>query len=217
VSRRPWEAFFEEAVRAALQPDASVLDVGAGLRASPDRGNRLDPRRAWIGPLLERVCYHVLDPVDTYRPSVVGDVQALPFRPATFDAIVCLAVLEHVPRPWDGVREMRRTLKAGGLLFLYVPFLVPYHAEPGYYADYWRFTDAGLSTLLIGMDQVRIEPVRGPAETLAHMLPGGRSRRLFTRIGAELDRVRAASGRQASGFFTTARKCAPAGGRARSS
>jgi SAM-dependent methyltransferase len=211
VTQTPWDRFFERAVRDALQPATRVLDVGAGLRADPHRGNRLDPRRAWIQPLLQRVRCDVIDPVDTYRPSLVGDVQALPFKADSYDAVICLAVLEHVPRPWEGVREMRRVLQAGGLLFLYVPFLIPYHAEPGYYSDYWRFTNEGLKTLLSDFDDIRMEPVRGPAETLAHMLPAGFTLRLLPSIGRQIDRLRRASGRQTSGFFTTARKPSPAG------
>lgn len=202
----PWDIFFENAAKAALVPDTRVLDIGAGLRADPSRGNRVDPKRAWIKPLLERVRYDVLDPVDTYKPDIVGDLQAMPVDDAFYDSVICLAVLEHVPRPWDGVKEMLRVLKPGGFLFLYVPFLAPYHAEPGYYSDFWRFTDEGIKTLLYEFDEVRLVPVRGPVETLAHLLPRPIHNAFFLRLGRRFDSIRKASGKQASGFYVTARK-----------
>lgn len=187
-------------------PGAHVLDIGAGLRVDASRGNRVDPKRAWIKPLLEKVTYKVLDPVDTYKPDIVGDLQAMPVEDEMYDAIICLAVLEHVPRPWDGVKEMLRVLKPGGFLFLYVPFLTPYHAEQGYYSDFWRFTDEGIKTLLFDFDDVKLVPVRGPVETLAHLLPRPIHNSFFLWLGRKLDSLRKASGKQASGFYVTARK-----------
>ncbi len=206
MSKAAWDIFFDDAVRKLLTPGWRVLDIGAGLRADTKRGNRVDPRRVWIRPLLEHVNYQVLDPVDTYHPDVVGDVQAMPIDDATYDAAACLAVLEHVPRPWDAVKELKRVLKPGGFLFLYVPFLAPYHAEPGYYQDYWRLTDEGLRHLLYEFDEVKVQPVRGPVETLAHLLPRPIHNAFFLWIGRQLDRVRPSSGKQASGFYVTARK-----------
>lgn len=201
-----WESFFEKAVRESLQSGTRVLDIGAGLRADDTRGNRVDKKRAWIKPLFKDLRYDVLDPVDTYKPDIVGDLQAMPIDDSFYDAVICLAVLEHVPRPWDGVKEMFRVLKPGGLLFLYVPFLAPYHAEPGYYSDFWRFTDEGIKALLYEFDEVQLVAVRGPVETLAHLLPRPIHNKFFLWLGRHLDRVRKGSGKQASGFYVTARR-----------
>ncbi len=206
MSQPAWEIFFEKAVQDSLKPDTRVLDIGAGLRVDETRGNRVDKRRDWIKPLLAKVRYEVLDPVDTYKPDIVGDLQAMPIADAAYDSVICLAVLEHVPRPWDGVREMLRVLKPGGFLFLYVPFLAPYHAEPGYYSDYWRFTDEGVRAILNDFKDVRFSPVRGPVETLAHLLPRPIHNKFFLWLGRCLDRARKSSGKQASGFYATARK-----------
>lgn len=199
-----WEQFFNQSVRDILLPGSTVLDIGAGLRIDASRGNRVDMKRAWIKPLAERVTYLVLDPVATYHPDIVGDVMALPMEADQYDAVLCLAVLEHVPRPWDAVREMLRVLKPGGTLFAYVPFLSPYHAMPGYYGDYFRFTEDGIRALCEHFVDVRVAPVRGPMETLTHLLPG--RQKFLRRLANTFDRWRRGSGKQVSGFYFTAKK-----------
>jgi len=201
----PWESFFERMIRTALVPGARVLDVGGGLRIDQSRGNIEDPSRAWIKPLIKDLRYEVLDPVDTYHPDIVGDVMNLPLEDASYDAILCLAVLEHVPRPWDAVREMHRVLKPGGHLLLYVPFLSPYHAMPGYYGDYVRFTDDGLRALCADFEQIELTPVRGPVETVGHLLPGTLGH-IGRKCGRLIDRVRPGSGKQTAGHFLHARR-----------
>ena len=57
--------------------------------------------------------------VNGYRHE---DIQALSFDDGTFDIIVSLEVLEHVPFPDRAFRELRRVLKEGGTLLITVPF-----------------------------------------------------------------------------------------------
>lgn len=47
-----------------------------------------------------------------------------PFRAKMFDAITCIAVLEHIFDPHFVIAEIKRTLKPGGVLILEVPNLV---------------------------------------------------------------------------------------------
>jgi SAM-dependent methyltransferase len=48
----------------------------------------------------------------------VADLTRLPYAGASFDAIVCGWVLEHLPDPRPGLRELARVLQPGGKLLL---------------------------------------------------------------------------------------------------
>ena len=202
-----WDVFFNQQVIDVLVPGTRVLDVGAGLRVDPNRGNKIDPRREWIKPYLENVTYHVLDPVDTYHPHIVGDIMNMPLPDESYDAIFCLAVLEHVPRPWDAAREMFRVLKKGGRVFCYVPFLSPYHAMPGYYGDFFRYSEEGIKSLFADFENIQVQYVRGPLETLFHLTPRFPGKLYFQRtFGRFVDSRRASPNKQVSGFYFRAQK-----------
>lgn len=48
----------------------------------------------------------------------VADLTRLPYADASFDAVVCGWVLEHLPDPRPGLRELARVLQPGGKLLL---------------------------------------------------------------------------------------------------
>ena len=48
----------------------------------------------------------------------VADLTRLPYANDCFDAVVCGWVLEHLPDPRDGLRELARVMKPGGKLLL---------------------------------------------------------------------------------------------------
>jgi ubiquinone/menaquinone biosynthesis C-methylase UbiE len=50
--------------------------------------------------------------------QVAADLTQLPYADASFDAIVCGWVLEHLPDPRPGLRELARVLQPGGKLLL---------------------------------------------------------------------------------------------------
>lgn len=49
--------------------------------------------------------------------AVAASAEALPFRDACFDVVLCNHVYEHVPDPHQLVAEIRRVLKPGGLCY----------------------------------------------------------------------------------------------------
>jgi SAM-dependent methyltransferase len=81
-----------------------------------------------------------------------GDICALPFADASFDAVICSSVLYHqwVKDVSAGIREMNRVLRPGGLLLLNVPafqFLHSAHDEAVLTAQ--RFRKSKIRALLL--------------------------------------------------------------------
>jgi SAM-dependent methyltransferase len=69
--------------------------------------------------------------------DIVSDITAIPMPDASFDAVLCVEVLEHLPDPLAALREFSRLLKAGGQLLLTAPFcslthFAPYHFCTGF-------------------------------------------------------------------------------------
>ncbi|MFT7644539.1 MAG: SAM-dependent methyltransferase [Candidatus Paceibacteria bacterium] len=169
-----WEKFFKEKCIEIFTSSKEVIDIGGGLRVDGSKNNRVQSDREWLLPYVEKVDYRVMDPVPDYNPDIVGDIHALPFADSSKEAIICLAVLEHVENPILAMQEMHRVLKPGGKLLIYVPFLYYYHAEKGYYGDYWRFTHDTLEMFAKPFSHHEIEAVRLPLETLIRLTPFGR-------------------------------------------
>lgn len=99
----------------AQNPTSLFLDMGAGLRRDY-RSNVVYAEIAML-PSTDILCF--------------GD--ALPFDDDTFDGIVCLAVLEHVPDPLVVAEQMVRVVKPGGHMVVDWPFLQPLHGYPHHY------------------------------------------------------------------------------------
>lgn len=55
-------------------------------------------------------------------PCMFGDATRLPFADGTFDLVMAIEVLEHVPGPDAALRELSRVCAAGGALVASVPF-----------------------------------------------------------------------------------------------
>jgi SAM-dependent methyltransferase len=112
-----------------------VIDLGCGIM----------PYAELLPPAV--TVYHGLDlTVRDSRPTLIGDVQSLGMlRDASYDSVVCLEVLEHVPDPAHALAEIARILRDDGILVLSVPHLSRLHEVPH---DYYRYTEYGLRYLL---------------------------------------------------------------------
>lgn len=69
--------------------------------------------------------------------DIVSDITAIPESDASFDAVMCTEVLEHVPDPPRALAELCRLLKPGGQMILTAPFcslthFSPYHFSTGF-------------------------------------------------------------------------------------
>ena len=101
----------------------SVLDVGCGedltlmpLRSKYREVYGIDISKTRIERMQERFGH------DPGIHLSVGDVNSrLSFADASFDAIIAIAILEHIFDPYHFMRECYRLLKTGGCLIVYVP------------------------------------------------------------------------------------------------
>lgn len=114
-----------------LPSDALILDVGAG------RGDFAAALQKHRSVALEVYPYPEVD--------LVCDLTcANPFRPASFEAIVLLNVLEHVYDTHALVGRLSDLLKPGGVLLIAIPFMVKLHQTP---VDFVRYTHFALQRL----------------------------------------------------------------------
>lgn len=91
-----------------------------------------------------------------------------PFEPRQFDLVVSTEMLEHALDPWHAIDQMARVLRSGGILILTCRGFdergsYPMHGEKEH-GDYWRFSVAGLSELVLGAGLDIKEATPDPSE-----------------------------------------------------
>lgn len=155
-----------EIIEGIFSKGGKVVDIGGSLRI--ERSNKSS--NIYKQYLNDRTTYIVLDKVPTYNPHIVADIRNMPFKDNSVDAFVCWRVIECVEEPVKAVDEMYRCLKKGGVLTLETLFIHHYFSVPGYYHDFYRFSEDGIRYLLRDFSRVTIEPICGPIETLAYLV-----------------------------------------------
>lgn len=72
--------------------------------------------------------------------DIISDITAIPEPDASFDAIMCVEVLEHLTDPIKAIHEFARLLKPGGRLILTAPFCSLTHFAPfHFYSGFNRY------------------------------------------------------------------------------
>jgi len=145
---------YDHAVKEMMARHAGglILDCGAGLRHAYYR---------------DVVNFEIVDYPTT---DVLGIGEQLPFVDGTFDAVISIAVLEHVRDPIRCAAEISRVLKKGGELFCSIPFLQPLH---GYPHHYFNATPQGIRRLFedaLQVQSVEVFPSTHPIHALYWIL-----------------------------------------------
>ncbi|NTV50372.1 MAG: methyltransferase domain-containing protein [Geobacteraceae bacterium] len=77
---------------------------------------------------------------DQSKLDIVCDITAIPEPDASFDAIMCIEVFEHLPNPILVLQEFSRLLRPGGHLILTAPFCSLTHFAPfHFYSGFNRY------------------------------------------------------------------------------
>jgi SAM-dependent methyltransferase len=133
---------FIKASAEQLPEGSLVLDAGAG--SSPYAG------------YFRRHRYHSCEAVANRALTFVTDLHHIPVQAASYDAVVCTQVLEHVQYPQKVLDEIFRALRPGGMLYLTAPQGWGLHQEPHHYFNFTRygldllFRNAGFQEVTIG-------------------------------------------------------------------
>jgi ubiquinone/menaquinone biosynthesis C-methylase UbiE len=106
-----------------LDEGRAILEVGCGRGAGASRIiKEFNPSVLHVMDLdirMVKKAKRILAPAEQGKLAFyVGDVVDLPYPDHNMDAVFCFGVLHHVPKWRDGLAEITRVLKPGGILFI---------------------------------------------------------------------------------------------------
>jgi len=130
----PREAWLE-AKLAALPSGIRILDAGAGELAQKKYCTHLQYVAQDFGQYTGEGDSRGLQTGkwDQSKLDIVSDIASIPEPDASFDAVLCVEVFEHLPNPFLALQEFSRLLKPGGKLILTAPFCAFTHFSPYFF------------------------------------------------------------------------------------
>ncbi|HXZ13279.1 MAG TPA: class I SAM-dependent methyltransferase [Candidatus Sulfotelmatobacter sp.] len=126
------ENAYRDLVARTLEPNALVVDAGAGSRCVyANRGFRIVGADALIADLRSNP--------DARFKVVANLTEDLPFQPGSVDAVTACYFLEHIPDPEKFIADVARILRPGGRFFAlfpcrFAPFAVLNRTVPNWLA-----------------------------------------------------------------------------------
>jgi 2-polyprenyl-3-methyl-5-hydroxy-6-metoxy-1,4-benzoquinol methylase len=135
----PSHGFTVRVTRRYLSPGSRVLEGGCGLG---DVVNALHK----AGYAVTGIDYapKVVQAINAHWPHLnvtEGDVRHLPCEDGYYDGYWSIGVIEHFPDGYDAIaREMRRSLRSGGYLFLSFPSFNPFRHSRAAAGKYTQLT-----------------------------------------------------------------------------
>lgn len=143
---RPSLAQYDYLALSTLSADVADLLQALGPATPGARALDLGADRSPYREQLETLGYGVetLDIGEESGADHLGTAERTGLPDSMFDLVLCTQVLEHVARPVEALREVRRILKPRGSFLFSVPHVWFFHPHP---ADYWRFTQQGVLEL----------------------------------------------------------------------
>lgn len=134
-----------EKALAAIPAGSRILDAGAGEQQFKRFCSHLDYIAQDFAQYDGKGDTKGLQmgPWDHGKLNIVSDITEIPELDASFDAIMCIEVFEHLPNPILAIKEFSRLLKSGGFLIITAPFcslthFAPYHYSTGYNSYYYK-------------------------------------------------------------------------------
>ena len=105
-----------------------------------------DPPGGEYSPLFSTFNIKTFDIGEKWKPDIIGDITKTKFEDNSWDVIICVQTIEHIPNLWELPNEIKRILKPGGYAIIDCPWGYPYHGEPEF-SDYWRISKDGMNQL----------------------------------------------------------------------
>ena len=143
---------------AGILPGSTILDAGAGEARLRNQCKHLnyvaqdiaeyDGKGDGEGIQTKSRDYSKLD--------IISNIYDIPLEKNSFDAILCIEVLEHVTDPVIALKELYRILKPGGVILITAPFnslthYSPYHFSTGFTKYFYlhHLNDIGFNNIEI--------------------------------------------------------------------
>lgn len=161
-----WPRFYETVTHIITPVLFSGLTMKRFLARFP-AGNGLHILNVGAGPFRLHPDEIGIDLYPFKAVDILADATHLPFANSTFDIVGSEQVLEHVPDPRRMIDELIRITKPGGLIYLGIPYMYPYHPSP---KDYTRWSFDGLVEMVKPCIEVEKGIMSGPTSGMLSIL-----------------------------------------------